>query len=152
MGGDDESPLFCAKNYKKYGEEGWLNRGEVDCAENGVNWMSANYVTCRACGAQIMELAEICPKCGVRQKAPPVTVVTFEKSRVLFALLQIFLGPLGIHSFYVGRNWNGIINLIVAFGIGWLGFIAVQWAAHLIAGIIWLLRSDEAFQQEFLKK
>jgi TM2 domain-containing membrane protein YozV len=80
-----------------------------------------------------------------------VTVVTFEKSRVLFALLQIFLGPLGIHSFYVGRNWNGIINLIVAFGIGWLGFIAVQWAMHLMVGIFWLLRSDEAFQTEFMK-
>ena len=25
-GGDDESPLFCAKNYKEKGEESWLNK------------------------------------------------------------------------------------------------------------------------------
>jgi TM2 domain-containing membrane protein YozV len=31
----------------------------------------SEFVYCRECGAEILRAAEICPECGVRQRAPP---------------------------------------------------------------------------------
>lgn len=35
------------------------------------------------------------------------------KSRTIYILLAIFLGSLGIHNFYAGRNLWGIIQLLI---------------------------------------
>ena len=45
-----------------------------------------------------------------------------EKSRTVALLLCIFLGPLGIHRFYVGKIGTGILWLLTGglFGIGWI--------------------------------
>lgn len=69
-----------------------------------------------------------------------------DKSRTTFALLQMFLGTLGIHSFYIGRTWNGIFNLVLNLGLGWTGLIAFTATVHFFMGLIWLFRSDAAFQ------
>ena len=68
-----------------------------------------------------------------------------DKSRTTYALLEMFLGTLGIHSFYIGRTWNGILNLLVTIGLGWTGLIAVTATVHFFVGLIWLFRSDTAF-------
>ena len=47
-----------------------------------------------------------------------------DKSKVVAALLSLFLGGLGIHRFYLGRTGSGIAMLVLT-AIGWLttGFI-----------------------------
>lgn len=51
-----------------------------------------------------------------------VTDAASPKSRLVALLLCIFLGPLGIHRFYVGKIGTGIIWLFTGglFGIGWI--------------------------------
>lgn len=75
-----------------------------------------------------------------------------EKNKVVAGVLAILLGPLGIHKFYLGNTQAGIIMLAVSvvglFALG-LGPTAM-WIVGLIEGIIYLTKSDAAFQQEYV--
>lgn len=59
---------------------------------------------CEKCGAQILKIAEICPKCGVRQRSPV--------SKAALLLLTFFFGGIGAHKFYLGKYWQGALYLI----------------------------------------
>ena len=76
---------------------------------------------CAHCGAQLVDEAVVCPKCGCAV-APTKTVDpnASPKSRLIALLLCIFVGGLGIHRFYVGKIGTGILFLLTAgvFGIG----------------------------------
>jgi TM2 domain-containing membrane protein YozV len=93
---------------------------------------------CRDCGAVISARAEICPKCGVRQRA----ATTASRSKVAAALFGIFLGSFGIHKFYLGRTGMGIVYLLFCWTFipGIVGFIE---------GIVYLTMSDEAFNAKY---
>lgn len=72
---------------------------------------------CLECGEIIRAKAEICPKCGVRQFAPPTASgpqvnAQFERSKLAAALFALFLGGIGIHKFYLGRVAWGFVYLI----------------------------------------
>jgi TM2 domain-containing membrane protein YozV len=41
-----------------------------------------------------------------------------EKSQLTAALLCFFLGGLGIHRFYLGYTWQGVVQLLTAGGCG----------------------------------
>jgi len=90
---------------------------------------------CESCGEIIKLAAEICPKCGVRQKSakfiqngePSV------KSRLVTFLLCTFLGGIGIHRFYVGKITSGIMQIL----FGWATLFIwnlVDWIMILAGG------------------
>ncbi len=91
---------------------------------------------CSACGNQLDPRAEICPKCGVRQK------IVGKKSRITAALLAFFLGGIGVHKFYLGRPIQGILYLLFF----WTAIPAV---IAFIEFIIYLINSDEDFARKY---
>lgn len=102
-------------------------------------------VYCRDCAAIISAKAEICPRCGVRQTgAMPVVPArtTPPKSRIITALLALFLGAFGIHKFYLGQTLVGILYAIFFWTLV-PGFIS------FIEGVLFLLMSDEAFAEKY---
>ncbi|MGM9812850.1 MAG: NINE protein [Muribaculaceae bacterium] len=71
------------------------------------------------------------------------------RSRGVAALLAIFLGALGIHYFYLGKNTAGIVFLLIAiFSCGVLA--AVTSVLALVQGIIMLTLTQEQFEQKYV--
>jgi RNA polymerase subunit RPABC4/transcription elongation factor Spt4 len=118
---------------------------------------------CKNCGESIDEKAVVCPECGVRQneerKKQNINVnvensnqniqsqnsqdgLNGNKSRMLAAILGIFLGGIGLHKFYLGQAGRGILFLIFSWTLipALIGFIQ---------GISYLLMSDQKFAQKF---
>lgn len=75
-----------------------------------------NMKYCRDCGAEILDNAEICPKCGCRQRGKGYRDDESGKSRLTALLLCIFFGVIGIHRFYAGRIGSGIAMIF----LGWM--------------------------------
>lgn len=98
---------------------------------------------CSDCGAVISAKAETCPKCHVRQMNTNVLgVAPNGRSRVLAALLAICLGGIGIHKFYLGKIFWGILYLLLC----WTFVPAV---IGIIEGIILITMSDETFVMKY---
>lgn len=75
-----------------------------------------------------------------------------KRNKTVAAFLAFFLGTLGIHRFYVGRNLSGCVYLLISFfmlifTLG-LGLIFVQLAA-LLECIRFLFMSDEEFVRKY---
>lgn len=63
-----------------------------------------------------------------------------DNKKVAAGLLGIFLGPWGVHKFYLGYTTEGIIQILITlFSCGALGILGV------IEGIVYLTKSDEEF-------
>lgn len=126
--------------------------------------------TCRECGQQISDTASVCPHCGApvvkdvycihcgekmsadsrfcpncgtinRQAARPDT----GKDRLLTGLLAIFLGTLGIHYFYIGKNTAGVICILLC-----LCTCGIWSVITFIQGIVILTLSDDEFDDKFV--
>lgn len=94
---------------------------------------------CSSCGDIIKKEAEICPKCGVRQK---VASSSGKKNKVTAGVLAILLGGIGVHKFYLGQIGMGILYLLFC----WTFIPSI---IGLIEGIIYLTQSDEDFKAKY---
>lgn len=54
------------------------------------------------------------------------------KSRLVYILLALFLGGLGVHNFYAGRTSAGLCQLLITLFLGWL-------VVPAIAVFVWLI-------------
>jgi TM2 domain-containing membrane protein YozV len=97
---------------------------------------SAPMMYCSECGEEISEKAKTCPNCGAPQKSNSDT------SRVTAALLAFFLGGIGVHRFYIGRTWHGVLMLLFF----WTFIPAI---IAFIDFIRFLIMSDEEFANQY---
>lgn len=105
---------------------------------------------CHACGSVIPLGASFCAECGAAQgtriapdpSPPPVSppmpmLEQIREKRVrpgIFLLLAVFLGPLGAHYFYAGRQKAGAANLCATvFSLGLLA--PVVWVVAICHGV-----------------
>jgi TM2 domain-containing membrane protein YozV len=63
-------------------------------------------IKCSECGTSISDNANSCPSCG------HTSGQYLNKSKIAAVLLAFFLGGLGLHKFYLGRNKAGILYLV----------------------------------------
>lgn len=77
---------------------------------------------CESCGQVIKKEAEICVKCGVRQKQASTPQGAGRSWGTTFLLCWI-LGFLGVHRFYTGHTGIGIAQLLTFGGCGIWWFI-----------------------------
>ena len=92
---------------------------------------NTNLIFCPDCGNRYSIRAQACPKCGAPnphaavQAQPSISInmtqgvqvqggyTVQQKSRLVYILLALFLGLLGIHNFYAGYTGTGIIQLVL---------------------------------------
>jgi len=91
---------------------------------------------CDSCGADILIKAEICPKCGVRQHKPV--------SKAALLLLTFFFGGLGAHKFYLGKNWQGVVYLLLFLIVSPIPILIA-----LIEFIIYAFTSSESLNEKY---
>ncbi|MCD7848412.1 MAG: TM2 domain-containing protein [Parabacteroides sp.] len=64
------------------------------------------------------------------------------KSKTTAALLAIFVGGLGVHKFYLGKTFQGIVYLLFC----WTCIPAIVAA---IEGVLFLLSSEAEFNRKY---
>jgi len=96
--------------------------------------LTPDHRPCEKCGAQILKIAEICPKCGVRQRSPV--------SKAVLLLLTFFLGGIGAHKFYLGKHWQGALYLIFF----WTGIPAL---IALVEFFVYIFTSGERLNEKY---
>ena len=96
--------------------------------------LEAEEKLCSTCNAVIHKKAEICPKCGVRQRRP------VSKSALL--LITFFLGGFGGHRFYLGNYIWGTLYLLFF----WTSIPSI---IALIELIVFLFMSSEKIEDNY---
>ena len=79
---------------------------------------AADEAFCSSCGAIIKKEAEICPKCGVRQRPNRGFAGDVSQNWLTCLLLCVFLGYLGGHRFYTGKIGTGVLMILTVGGCG----------------------------------
>ena len=91
---------------------------------------------CESCGEAIKSKAEICPKCGVRQRSAT------SKNKTTAGIFALLLGGIGVHKFYLGQVGMGVLYLVFC----WTFIPAI---VGFIEGLVFLTMSDEKFAEKY---
>lgn len=120
---------------------------------------------CKKCGKELTDNARFCPQCGVDCQSsqpqsqpgvsPQQTIVyiqapqqqsvyihRIEKSKGVALLLCFFLGPLGIHQFYLGNTIQGVFYLLFS-------WTCVPALISIIDFIILLCMNENYFHKKY---
>ena len=104
---------------------------------------ASNPVYCRACGAVLHASAPSCPHCGALQAAGAVSPARAAPPQKWVAvLLAFFLGGIGVHKFYLGRDGQGILYLLFC----WTFIPSV---IAFVEGFVYLTLSEEQFVRRY---
>ncbi len=112
-------------------------------------------IYCRECGYKHSSTARACPKCGAPNEETlthKVNKLVDNKSMVVYLLLCWFVGILGAHRFYIGKNGSGLALLLMG-TVGWLlvvpGIAAVIWViVDFITGLCHLSDPETIFAKK----
>jgi len=124
----------------------------VACTKCGVPPLKGTRY-CSNCGKETLEAAIMCVNCGVSLKKPSGAASMGESKRIIVGICAIILGYLGIHKFILGYQKEGFIMLLVTVIGAWFtcGITAgVMGLIGLIEGIIYLLKTDEEFENTYV--
>lgn len=115
---------------------------------------------CTRCGREMPEGANFCPNCGHRADGSEqgsaytrtagdkprqndfmtdVTTDFYGRNRLCASLFGILLGTFGIHEFYLGNTFLGILSVLFC----WTGIPAL---VGLVKGIMYLCQPNEEFK------
>lgn len=84
---------------------------------------------CSKCGTAIRNDDGYCSNCGYQLKK--------DKKRVTAGMLGLFLGPLGIHNFYLGDKKKGIMQIVITLcSSGAAGIVGIVEGILILTGII----------------
>lgn len=84
---------------------------------------------CSKCGNAINNEDIKCNKCGYQIKK--------SNKRIQAGLLGLFLGPLGVHNFYLGDKKKGITQIVITLcSSGIAGIIGIVEGILILTGII----------------
>lgn len=91
-------------------------------------------MACKDCGEQISQKAEICPKCGVRQRKPA--------DKAILLVITFLLGGIGMHKFYLRQYAWGIVYLLFS-------VTGIPALVALIEFFIYLFTSAEKIEEKY---
>ncbi len=89
---------------------------------------------CQECHAAINRKAEICPKCGVRQKNAV--------SKIALLLITFFMGGMGLHKFYFRKPIQGILYILFA-------ITGIPSLIALVEFIVYACTSEERLNEKY---
>lgn len=122
---------------------------------DGVGHAGSASKYCHYCGSIIASLAEICPKCGVRQPGhgPAASQPKGDSpNKVAACLFAILLGFFGAHRFYLGETMWGVFYLLMNVLLFWTLIVpAVFFIICVIEGLVYLTYSDSAFAAKYAR-
>ncbi len=95
-----------------------------------------NTVFCRQCGAAIHVSDRHCPACGAAQLQQEAG-----RSKVVAGFLAFFLGPFGVHRFYLGQWWGIFYIPLIFFGISRI--------VSLVEAIVFWCTSKERWNEKY---
>lgn len=72
----------------------------------------------------------------------PITESKTSRSRLMAAFLAIILGDIGVHKFYLGKPWWGLIYFVFSWTF-------IPLVIGVIEGIIYLLMTDQEFANKY---
>jgi TM2 domain-containing membrane protein YozV/predicted RNA-binding Zn-ribbon protein involved in translation (DUF1610 family) len=111
---------------------------------------------CHYCGQVIASLAEICPKCGVRQPDMPGVGSPSHPSspsKVVACLFALFLGIFGVHRFYLGETTWGVFYLVLNVFLFWTIVVPLIFlVVTFVEGISYLTYSDADFARKYSRR
>lgn len=72
----------------------------------------------------------------------PITESKTNRSRGMAAFLSIIFGGAGIHKFYLGKPWWGLVYILLSWSF-------IPFVLGLIEGVMYLLMSDKEFEHKY---